>query len=101
MEVGGYIANARHRPDGITKQEPPTVGSLDTLCQIHDADVRDQRSPKNSVVFLEQNSGKHIKGLRRQIAKRPELPRVVVRRQAPPLDLISHFGGIRGVGIAH
>ena len=101
MEVGGYIADPWHRPDGIAKQKPPTVGSLNALCQLQNADVRDQRCPKNSIVFLEQNSGKHIKGLRRQIAKRPELTRVVMRRQASSLDLISHFCGIRGVSIAH
>jgi hypothetical protein len=57
LEVGGYIANPRHRPNGIAKQEPPTVGSLNPLCQFQNAAVRDQRSPKNSVVFLEENSG--------------------------------------------
>lgn len=61
MEVGCYIADPRHRPDDIAKQEPPTVGSLYTLCQLHNADVRDQRSPKNPIVFLEQHGGKHIK----------------------------------------
>ena len=101
MEVGGYIADPRHRPDGITKQEPPTVGSLYTLCQLHNADVRDQRSPKNSMILLDQNGGKHIKSLRRQIAKRPELSRVVMRRQASSLDLISHVRGICGVRITH
>jgi hypothetical protein len=33
---------------------------------------------KRAIIFLEQNGGKHIKVLRREIAERPELPRVVV-----------------------
>jgi hypothetical protein len=39
LEVGSYIANPRHRPNGIAKQEPPTVGSLNPLCQIQNAAV--------------------------------------------------------------
>lgn len=73
----------------------PIPDPTDLLSSINLIHVRDQRSPKNSVVFLKQSSGKH-KGLRRQIAKRSELPRVIVRRQAPALDLISHFGDHAG-----
>jgi hypothetical protein len=37
--------------------------------------MRDKRSPEHSIIFLEQNGGKHIKALRWQIAKRSELSR--------------------------
>jgi len=97
-KVLGYVTNVGQRPDGVAEQEAPTVGVLHALCQFHHTRVRDQSCLENPIILLEQDRRENVEFLGGQIAKRPKLSGIVVRCQPPALNLVTHLGGVGGVG---